>query len=83
LNVLGTSKLQVLKLQLHYTCSDLGLSEIGPEAWIGRIPKEGNTGNFGNASLTSSSRLPAKSAPIMVKPVIFLPGRARLATKPC
>ena len=37
---------------------------------------------FGNVSLSSSSRLPAKSEEIAVSLVIFPPGRARLAINP-
>ena len=37
---------------------------------------------LGESSLRSSSHLALNSGPKLVKPVIFPPGRARLATKP-
>jgi hypothetical protein len=38
---------------------------------------------LGNASLRSSSCLPVTQGEMVVKPVTFPPGRARLATNPC
>ena len=48
-------------------------------AWIS---KKATRESFGIVSLSNSSRLPDKSGETVLSPVMFPPGRARLATNP-
>jgi hypothetical protein len=72
-----------LELHLQRPGSDLGLSDIHADVWIGRIREHGDPGELRDGLLEQLSRLPTSSGPTReLTPVTFPPGRARLVTNP-
>src|SRR5262245_25680579 len=71
-----------LQLQSQSVCGCLRLLEIEYFDRISPFQRTAMRETFGRISLRSSSRFPLKSGLVSTKPVMFPPGRARLAAWP-
>src|SRR5215470_13148875 len=82
LDLTGITRPDGLKRQPPGCC--FGRSQLLCVSWIGRIgfQRMPTRDNFGTTSLRSSSCFPTSSSEMMVGPVMFPPGRAKLAMSP-
>ena len=71
-----------MKLQTQFSCRQLAFFPFFVRAWIGGFQSTATRESLGTVSLSSSSRLPLNVGTILVIPVTFPPGCARLSTNP-
>ena len=77
---LGLSYVEVLKLHLNApAASSVSLNDCALPGTV-EVPRTATRESLGMISFRSSSRFPLSSGASVDKPVMFPPGRARLAT---